>query len=112
MWLRGLRNTVVTTLLLVLVVVVHSPSALGSPLELASRRNRQGGYEFHDVEEGKRGAVASESAICSHQGTKMLGLGGNAADAVSRAMCSLSRLSRAECYSIDGCDRFLCWCHW
>lgn len=34
--------------------------------------------------QGKRGAVASESATCSHHGTDMLMLGGNAADAVSK----------------------------
>lgn len=35
------------------------------------------------VEDGKLGAVASESAICSRAGTDMLERGGNAADAVS-----------------------------
>ncbi|KAI9037268.1 gamma-glutamyltransferase [Aspergillus affinis] len=82
MWFHGFRNAVVTALLLVLLIVVHSPRALGSPLELASRRDRQPGHGFHDLEEGKRGAVASESAICSRQGTRMLELGGNAADAM------------------------------
>ncbi|KAK1143611.1 hypothetical protein N8T08_006221 [Aspergillus melleus] len=82
MWFRGFKNAVAAALLLVLLVVVHSPSALGSPLELASRRHRQPGHGFHDIEEGKRGAVASESAICSRQGTKMLELGGNAADSM------------------------------
>lgn len=89
MWYRGLRNAVVTSLLIVLVVVVHSPKALCSPLELAFRREHQGDHGFHDLEEGKRGAVASESAICSRQGTKMLELGGNAADAVSKGCCVL-----------------------
>ena len=34
------------------------------------------------IEDGKLGAVASESKICSHIGTDLLKAGGNAADAV------------------------------
>ena len=37
---------------------------------------------------GKLGAVASESKICSQIGINLLKSGGNAADAVSNGLCS------------------------
>jgi gamma-glutamyltranspeptidase/glutathione hydrolase len=71
------------TLLLVLVLVIHVPNVLTSPLELTYRNTNGGNHQGHHVKDGKRGAVASESAICSRHGIDILELGGNAADAVS-----------------------------
>ncbi|KAF4215037.1 hypothetical protein CNMCM8980_008788 [Aspergillus fumigatiaffinis] len=45
-------------------------------------------HQGHQVKDGKRGAVASESAICSRHGIDILALGGNAADAlVATVLC-------------------------
>ncbi|PKX90772.1 uncharacterized protein P174DRAFT_462939 [Aspergillus novofumigatus IBT 16806] len=45
-------------------------------------------YDGHHVKDGKRGAVASENAICSRHGIDILELGGNAADAlVATVLC-------------------------
>lgn len=54
-------------------------SALGNPVSSASYPI---GTVTPVVEEGKLGAVASESDICSRIGTDILKLGGNAADAM------------------------------
>lgn len=75
---RILRFTLPTTLVLI-VLVTHLPNVLTSPLDYATR---QLSWDY-ELEDGKRGAVASESAICSRHGTDILLQGGNAADAVS-----------------------------
>lgn len=59
------------------ILVIHLPGAFSTPLELSPRSSD------HEFGPGKRGAVASESSICSGHGTKILEMGGNAADAVS-----------------------------
>jgi gamma-glutamyltranspeptidase/glutathione hydrolase len=64
-------------ILSLIILVIHLPGALTTPLEFAPRSSDQ------NFAPGKRGAVASESSICSRHGTKILELGGNAADAVS-----------------------------
>ncbi|KAL3463101.1 gamma-glutamyltranspeptidase-domain-containing protein [Aspergillus heterothallicus] len=81
---RVLRLSICTTLLLVLVVA-YIPGAFPSPL--ASDRSRPHGWSRElDLEDGKRGAVASESAICSRHGTDIILMGGNAADAMVATM--------------------------
>lgn len=40
-------------------------------------------FTEYENEDGKLGAVASESAVCTRHGTDILKVGGNAADAVS-----------------------------
>jgi gamma-glutamyltranspeptidase/glutathione hydrolase len=69
--------------LLLFVLVIHVPNVLTSPLEGTCRNPGGGNDQGHHVKDGKRGAVASESAICSRHGIDVLELGGNAADAVS-----------------------------
>ncbi|PYH78942.1 gamma-glutamyltranspeptidase [Aspergillus uvarum CBS 121591] len=78
---RILRFTLSTTLVLI-VLVIHLPNVLTSPLDYATR---QLGWD-DELEDGKRGAVASESAICSRHGTDILLQGGNAADAMVATM--------------------------
>ncbi|GFG01929.1 gamma-glutamyltranspeptidase 1 [Aspergillus udagawae] len=83
-----LRATFLVTLLLVLVLVTHVPNVLTSPLERTYRNTNGGNHQGHHVKDGKRGAVASESAICSRHGIDILELGGNAADAlVATVLC-------------------------
>ncbi|KAL3439004.1 nucleophile aminohydrolase [Aspergillus tetrazonus] len=83
---RLLRLSVCTTLCLVLVVF-HVPSVLPSPLDSYDRYTRAHKYERSaEAHDGKRGAVASESAICSRQGTDIILMGGNAADAMVATM--------------------------
>lgn len=69
-----IRTTVVATLLLIFLIAylpaVHSQNL---PENIVSG----------EIQAGKLGAVASESALCSHHGTDILEKGGNAADAVS-----------------------------
>lgn len=72
--LRALKISL--SIVLLVVLVVHLPGVNSLSYNLAPR-------EGHVVEEGKTGAVASESAICSRHGTDILKQGGNAADAVS-----------------------------
>lgn len=72
------------SIVLLVVLAVHLPGVNSSPYNLAPR-------EGH-VEEGKTGAVASESAICSRHGTHILEQGGNAADAVSNIYFSYTCL--------------------
>ncbi|RHZ67964.1 gamma-glutamyltransferase family protein [Aspergillus thermomutatus] len=82
-----LRVTFLVTLLL-LVLVIHVPNVLTSPLELTYPNANGGNHQGHHVKDGKRGAVASESAICSRHGIDILELGGNAADAlVATVLC-------------------------
>ncbi|PYH96885.1 gamma-glutamyltranspeptidase [Aspergillus ellipticus CBS 707.79] len=68
---------------LLLLLVIHLPSVLTSPLEFATSRQLAPDGEFED---GKRGAAASESAICSRHGTDIITMGGNAADAMVATM--------------------------
>ncbi|KAL2004692.1 hypothetical protein VTN00DRAFT_3220 [Thermoascus crustaceus] len=69
-------------ILTTIILVLNLPSAYTQPVrDLSSRRLDIDGLHHH-LGEGKRGAVASESAICSRIGTDMLNMGGNAADAL------------------------------
>jgi gamma-glutamyltranspeptidase/glutathione hydrolase len=79
--LRALKISLSIALVVVLVVV-HLPSVHSTPLVLSPRYQGLEHGSDH-LGEGKLGAVASESALCSHHGTEMLKKGGNAADAVS-----------------------------
>lgn len=60
------------------LLVVYLPRAWSSPVLV------DGDSVGKRAEHGKRGAVASESSICSRHGAEILSNGGNAADAVSR----------------------------
>lgn len=89
---RVLKLSLCTTLLLVLLVV-HLPSAVPSPVDYDSsdryfRQHERSRYDHVQagVQAGKRGAVASESAICSRHGTDIILMGGNAADAMVATM--------------------------
>ncbi|KAL4938719.1 hypothetical protein BDV06DRAFT_214883 [Aspergillus oleicola] len=73
---RVLRLSLCTTICLVLLLV-HFPGVLPSPLDSDSSDN---------ADFGKRGAVASESHICSRHGTDVILRGGNAADAMVATM--------------------------
>jgi gamma-glutamyltranspeptidase/glutathione hydrolase len=80
---RVLRLSFCTTLLLVLVVFYLPSGAFPSPLASDRPHGRSSDLELElKIEDGKRGAVASESAICSRHGTDIILMGGNAADAV------------------------------
>ncbi|CEN61695.1 Putative Gamma-glutamyltranspeptidase [Aspergillus calidoustus] len=81
---RVLRLSLCTTLLLVLVVL-YLPGAFPSPLASDRPHGRSSELELQ-LEDGKRGAVASESAICSRHGTDIILMGGNAADAMVATM--------------------------
>jgi gamma-glutamyltranspeptidase/glutathione hydrolase len=120
---RLLRLSVCTTLCLVLLVF-HVPSVLPSPLDSYDRYIHAHKYERSaEAHGGKRGAVASESAICSRHGTDIILMGGNAADAVSSPYivlcysCGLLRLveflqSGRLLIPVDGRDDALCWGRW
>ncbi|KAL6230095.1 hypothetical protein BDW75DRAFT_234669 [Aspergillus navahoensis] len=83
---RLLRVSVCTTLCLVLLAF-HVPSVLPSPLDSCDRYTHARQYERSaEAQDGKRGAVASESAICSRHGTDIILMGGNAADAMVATM--------------------------
>jgi len=73
---------VVTAAILSLVLfIVYLPTVYTSPV--LARDRQHSGEAFGEIQAGKLGAVASESALCSRYGTDMLEKGGNAADAVS-----------------------------
>ncbi|KAE8367894.1 gamma-glutamyltranspeptidase [Aspergillus caelatus] len=78
---RLLRNTLSLSFILVLALI-HLPDVLSSPLELSTHYDSRRSNKVEHIEQGKLGAVASESAICSRHGTEMLKIGGNAADAL------------------------------
>ncbi|GLA89218.1 hypothetical protein AtubIFM56815_003690 [Aspergillus tubingensis] len=78
---RLAKFTILSTLLLT-IITIHLPSVLTSPLEFATSRLDRASK----LEDGKRGAVASESAICSRHGTDIINMGGNAADAMVATM--------------------------
>ncbi|KAL2786411.1 gamma-glutamyltranspeptidase [Aspergillus keveii] len=84
---RVLRLSFCTTLLLVLVVFNLPSGAFPSPLASDRPHGRSSELELElEIEDGKRGAVASESAICSRHGTDIILMGGNAADAMVATM--------------------------
>ncbi|OJJ66759.1 hypothetical protein ASPBRDRAFT_59549 [Aspergillus brasiliensis CBS 101740] len=82
---RLAKFTLLPTLLLT-IIAIHLPGVLTSPLEFATSRVDL----TNELEDGKRGAVASESAICSRHGTDIINIGGNAADAVRTSQPDLS----------------------
>ena len=61
-----------------LLFINCSHTVLGHALPVAKREPEQ----YHESD--KKGAVASESAVCSKIGVDLIRIGGNAADAVSR----------------------------
>ncbi|OJI87548.1 hypothetical protein ASPTUDRAFT_137176, partial [Aspergillus tubingensis CBS 134.48] len=91
---RLAKFTILSTLLLT-IITIHLPSVLTSPLEFATSRLDRASK----LDDGKRGAVASESAICSRHGTDIVNMGGNAADAVRTIQPIFS----------DGCNNALRW---
>ncbi|PYH72032.1 uncharacterized protein BO88DRAFT_333521, partial [Aspergillus vadensis CBS 113365] len=91
---RLAKFTILSTLLLT-IITIHLPGVLTSPLEFATSRLDRA----NKLEDGKRGAVASESAICSRHGTDIIKMGGNAADAVRTIQPIFS----------DGCNNALRW---
>ncbi|KAF7591309.1 hypothetical protein BBP40_001685 [Aspergillus hancockii] len=101
--LRILRTTLSLTLVLV-VTVIHLPDVLSSPLEVLARHDSRRISAIENIEEGKLGAVASESAICSRHGTEILKLGGNAADAVVATMFCVGVVVRAPNNSFEFID--------
>ncbi|KAE8353868.1 gamma-glutamyltranspeptidase [Aspergillus coremiiformis] len=78
---RLFRFTLSLSLILV-VALIHLPDVLSSPVELLTHYDTRRANTTQHLKEGKLGAVASESAICSRSGTEMLKKGGNAADAL------------------------------
>ncbi|KAL5336041.1 gamma-glutamyltranspeptidase-domain-containing protein [Aspergillus crustosus] len=75
---RVLRLSVCTTLLLVFLIG-HLPGVFTSPVGHCSPHHGNSA-------DGKRGAVASESDVCSRHGTDIILKGGNAADAMVATM--------------------------
>ena len=75
-----LRVAIAAILSLVLLIV-YLPTVYPSPV--LARDRHHSGEAFREVQAGKLGAVASESALCSRYGANMFEKGGNAADAVS-----------------------------
>ncbi|KAE8389768.1 gamma-glutamyltranspeptidase [Aspergillus alliaceus] len=78
---RLLRITVSLASILVLALI-HLPDVLSSPVVSSARHDPRRVSSIEHIGEGKLGAVASESAICSRHGTEILEMGGNAADAL------------------------------
>ncbi|EAW11885.1 gamma-glutamyltransferase [Aspergillus clavatus NRRL 1] len=77
--MSGLLRATFLAACALLLLVISLPEALTAPLENG---------QFQHIKHGKRGAVASESAICSRHGTDILKIGGNAADAlVATVLC-------------------------
>lgn len=68
-------------ILSLVLLIVYLPTVYTSPV--FTRDRQHSGEASGEIEAGKLGAVASESALCSRYGTDMLEKGGNAADAVS-----------------------------
>jgi gamma-glutamyltranspeptidase / glutathione hydrolase len=83
-WLRlSFSASVAPALLRVVVMLSLLKYALAaSPLLLQSGANPVPDLEMRQAS-ARKGAVASESDICSHIGIELLEQGGNAADAVS-----------------------------
>lgn len=80
---RLLRAAFAGSLVLALLLLVQVPGVVPSPLLADPPVSARGAEALGSVGPGQRGAVASESEICSRHGTEMLLMGGNAADAVS-----------------------------
>ncbi|OJJ42897.1 hypothetical protein ASPZODRAFT_1231939 [Penicilliopsis zonata CBS 506.65] len=87
-WLSvwSLLRVTFLAILALLLLAVHLPSVYSLPLESESHLEVVSQTPLQHIEEGKLGAVASESAICSRHGTEMLKMGGNAADALVAAV--------------------------
>lgn len=87
---RRWKSIAVGTVILVLVALQLRTTNFSVRTWGSSCQNNRIDVEtLGEVEDGKLGAVASESAVCSRHGTDMLRIGGNAADAVS-FVCSNS----------------------
>ena len=74
--------TIVTIILVLLGLRLHNATKCSS--RIWDFRWKENGVEAVSIGDGKLGAVASESAVCSRHGADMLKIGGNAADAVSQ----------------------------
>lgn len=73
-------KAILLAVLLVACLVINLPRGWLSSLLQDKPCQLQSNDRYED---GKLGAVASESSICSRHGIEMLKMGGNAADAVS-----------------------------
>lgn len=93
-----LRVATAAILSLVLLIVCL-PTVYTSPVFTRDRQHP--GEASGEIEAGKLGAVASESALCSRYGTNMLEKGGNAADAVNTLILSVD--------PNQGTDRLCSW---
>ncbi|OJJ81661.1 gamma-glutamyltransferase [Aspergillus glaucus CBS 516.65] len=73
-------------ILSLVLLIVYLPTVYTSPV--FTRDRQHSGEASGEIEAGKLGAVASESALCSRYGTDMLEKDGNAADAlVATSVC-------------------------
>jgi hypothetical protein len=77
------KNCGLLAVLCMILLIACLPSASTSPLELSFRGADHDDRSSLEIGPGKRGAVATENALCSRHGIEMLKMGGNAADAVS-----------------------------
>ena len=90
----------------VLLILSWSHAVLGYRLP-ADRREIEA-YHVSD----KKGAVASESAVCSRIGVDLIQSGGNAADAVSFAFHPDSQILLTGTFSLAGWKSPLRWSDW
>ena len=78
------KNFGLLAVLCMISLVICLPSASTTPLEFSIRDTDSEDASSQEIGPGKRGAVATENALCSRHGIEMFKMGGNAADAVSR----------------------------
>lgn len=76
------KNFGLLAVLSLILLVICLPSVSTTPLEF-SIRDTDSQDASREIGPGKRGAVATENALCSRHGIEILKMGGNAADAVS-----------------------------
>jgi gamma-glutamyltranspeptidase/glutathione hydrolase len=99
------KNFGLLAVLSMILLVIYLPSVSTTPLEF-SIRDTDSGDESREIGPGKRGAVATENALCSRHGIEMFKMGGNAADAVSSPYSpttgeSLPAIQRSNAKQID-----------
>lgn len=77
------RRGFLFAVILLALLAVRLRSVYAPPCDVPRKFSQIDEEAPDKIEDGKLGAVASESAVCSRHGTDMLKMGGNAADAVS-----------------------------
>lgn len=95
------------TILSLLLIAIHLPSATTSPLEFTERDPNADLGSHGGIGPGKLGAVASENSICSRHGSDILKKGGNAADAVNVPIQVGFGVNLCADNDIVGCNRVL-----